>query len=409
MPVLHTVNSSNSAHKKSGYVIGGALLALSAAFRAWTYPTVSADYTSSLSHWMDALRGSAGLTPFAHIFSDYPPLYLYLLKLISLLPGYDLYWIKTLSCMFDVFLAVVMVLILKQIGDGSFTRPRLFLSFAIVVAVPTFLVNSSLWAQCDVIYTSFVMLSLYFLLRDRPFSASLAFAVAISLKLQAIFFLPVLLGYLLARKRGWLWLICIPAAFAVTLIPAAAAGGPFGDLFFTYVRQAGEFSQLSLSAPSAYVFFIHSSLSPLLSGALSVLGYLVAGSMAVALIAASYLRAGRRNPSEAAGHAEGLILLSLVSALAVPFFLPHMHERYFYMADAISVLYALYMPRRWFVPVVVVTSSFFSYMPFLSGQVPLFRHLLVNLDFFAVALFLLILWLSRLLCQIFRQMYYYGR
>lgn len=259
------------------------------------------------------------------------------------------------------------------------------------------MINSSLWGQCDVIYASFVILSLYFFLRDKPGFASLSFAVAISLKLQAIFFLPVLLGYLFARKRGWLWVACIPAVFVITLMPAVIAGGSFIDLLFTYVRQAGEFSQLSLSAPNAFGFFIHSTLSPIWIEALSFLGYILSGMIALILTSASYVYARR-----ATRRTEILVLLSLISALAIPFFLPHMHERYFYMADAISILYALYRPRFWFVPTIVVAASFFSYMPFLSGQVPLFRHLLFNLDIFAVALFLLILWLSSRLYSIWR-------
>lgn len=128
MPVSYSVNNSTGVTRtKDGYFIGGALLALSALFRIWSYPIVSIDYTTSLSHWMDALRGHAGLTAFTHVFSDYPPMYLYLLKILSYLPGYDLYWIKSLSCLFDVFLAFIVVLILRHIGDDWISPSRLFL------------------------------------------------------------------------------------------------------------------------------------------------------------------------------------------------------------------------------------------------------------------------------------------
>jgi Gpi18-like mannosyltransferase len=57
-------------------------------------------------------------------------------------------------------------------------------------------------------------------------------------------------------------------------------------------------------------------------------------------------------------------------ALLSPFLLPRMHERYFYSADVLSILYAFYFPRRWFVPLLVIGSSFLSYLPFLFGGTP---------------------------------------
>jgi uncharacterized membrane protein len=45
-----------------------------------------------------------------------------------------------------------------------------------------------------------------------------------------------------------------------------------------------------------------------------------------------------------------------------------MHERYFYMADVLSIVVAFYRPRLWLVPVLVQFASFFSYLPFLFGR-----------------------------------------
>lgn len=368
-------------------MIGGFLIALSAFLRFISYPIVSADYTSSLVHWMDALRGSPGLTAFAHPFSDYSPLYLYLLKLISFLPGYDLYWIKGLSILFDILLAVIIVKVLKHIYAESFTHDKAFLAFSIVLLVPTFLMNSSLWGQCDSIYASFVLLSLYLILRNKPLGAAVAFGVAISFKLQAVFFLPVLVGYLLTKNRGWAQVIVIPIIYIITIIPAALSGGSFGDLLFTYVRQAGEFQELSLSSPSIYAL-VSSQASTVVQSILSDVGYVVALGLAVAIIYAvmSYIESlpdGVLRPSK-------ILFLSLVSVLAIPFFLPHMHERYFYLADVFSMLFALYRPRYWFIPAIIVVASFFSYMPFLSGQVALFGQLMIPLGICAVALFVLV-------------------
>jgi Gpi18-like mannosyltransferase len=59
------------------------------------------------------------------------------------------------------------------------------------------------------------------------------------------------------------------------------------------------------------------------------------------------------------------VRVALASALLVPFALPYMHERYFYAADCIAIVYGFYFPRRFYVPLAVVTISLFSYFPFL--------------------------------------------
>jgi Gpi18-like mannosyltransferase len=49
---------------------------------------------------------------------------------------------------------------------------------------------------------------------------------------------------------------------------------------------------------------------------------------------------------------------------------PLMHERYFFPADVLSVAYAFYVPRRFWVPILVSLCSTLSYLPFLFGVEP---------------------------------------
>jgi Gpi18-like mannosyltransferase len=66
-----------------------------------------------------------------------------------------------------------------------------------------------------------------------------------------------------------------------------------------------------------------------------------------------------------------IIKLSLVLVLLLPFTLPHMHERYFFAADVISIIYAFYTPKHFFVPIIVGGASLFSYFPFLFREEPI--------------------------------------
>jgi len=57
----------------------------------------------------------------------------------------------------------------------------------------------------------------------------------------------------------------------------------------------------------------------------------------------------------------------MLCALNMPFSLPHMHERYFYIADVLTVIYAVIYPKRWILPTIVITSSFLLYGVYLFG------------------------------------------
>jgi Gpi18-like mannosyltransferase len=67
-------------------------------------------------------------------------------------------------------------------------------------------------------------------------------------------------------------------------------------------------------------------------------------------------------------------------ALAIPFFLPEMHERYFYLADVISIIYAFYFPRYFFVAIIMQLCSLLSYVSYFL-QTPI-----VNLACVAIAM-----------------------
>jgi hypothetical protein len=60
-----------------------------------------------------------------------------------------------------------------------------------------------------------------------------------------------------------------------------------------------------------------------------------------------------------------ILKITLVFALAIPFLLPEMHERYFYLADVTSIIYAFYFPRYFYIAVIIQLCSLLSYAPFL--------------------------------------------
>ena len=102
------------------------------------------------------------------------------------------------------------------------------MAYAVVLFLPSVVLNSAAWAQCDAMYTAALLACLYYLLVNRPNRAVLAFSIAFVLKLQAIFFAPFLLLLVLKRKIKLRSLVLIPAVYILSIIPAAIMGRSYG-------------------------------------------------------------------------------------------------------------------------------------------------------------------------------------
>ena len=68
--------------------------------------------------------------------------------------------------------------------------------------------------------------------------------------------------------------------------------------------------------------------------------------------------------------------LAMFFAIFLPFVMPKIHERYFFLADMLSILYAARYRNRRFMPLLVVGASLMSYMPILTRQRPVDERVL---------------------------------
>jgi Gpi18-like mannosyltransferase len=415
-------------------IVVAALFILAIVVRVLFYHVQTSDYTIFVSQWYDFIKAH-GFAAFKDDFANYNPPYLYLIGLTTLLPIPKLVALKSLSVVFDAVLALFTYLLVRLKYGRGFAA---LVSALVLVWAPTIIINSSAWGQCDAIYVSFCLGSLYFLLTKRYAWACVFFALAISFKLQAVFFAPVLLLFVLKRMLPLKYLLLIPAIFLLLLAPSFIAGRSATSLLMIYPAQAGtggtgggqfngagfngrgyrggngfngqrptipttpggsgnpgngqqpgtppsgnnpygsyrggthlspsnangngltspnfsgfsSSSSLTLNAPSFYQWLPASA-----PQFWKWLGIALAG-LFILLIAALLLKSKQALTTALA------LKIALVFALAIPFLLPEMHERYFYLADAISIVYAFYFPRLSFVAVITQLCSLFSYSPY---------------------------------------------
>jgi Gpi18-like mannosyltransferase len=341
----------------------------------------SGDYRMFLSQWYDFFRDHGRWQGLARAPDElrsycYPAVYMYLISLSTLLPLPKLYAIKLISIVADYVGAWFVFKIVRgpltpslcpSNGEKvSSTRERLSSALPIAAALaflflPTVVMNGALWGQCDILYATGLLASLFYVLERRPVAALVAFGIAFSLKPQAIFLGPLVAGLFVTGRLPWkhFW---IPAAVHVgCAAPAMLAGLPVRDALGLWISAAVNPTALTLGAPNWYqwIFEAEPGIFFWPGVVLTVVGTAMFGLLM------------RERPTGGLSERQWLVSLALLSVLFPPFFLPGVHERYFFAADVLSVVYAFYVPSRWMVAALVQFASGFAYLPYLFGKEPL--------------------------------------
>ena len=312
---------------------------------------VSGDYLGFNSNWYLHIKTN-GFSVFKENFSNYTPVYLYMLYIVSLVFPHisTLVAVKLPSILFD-FVGAFFIFRTVQLRYKGLYIPTL--AFLAILASPTVLLNGAAWGQTDMIFTSFLAGSVYFLMNRKSNWAMACFGLALAVKLQAIFLGPFIVILLLKKQITRPSLLLIPLVFVVTLLPSWIAGRPLMDLLMIYAGQLTEYHHLSLNIANLYAWLPDSYFD----------NFYLAGLVWGVMISFVFILIGYKSPRPL--ERKHILELAVASAMIVPFFLPKMHERYFFAADVLSILYGFYFPRRFYIPLGINLASFFSYWPFL--------------------------------------------
>ncbi|MGV3024208.1 hypothetical protein ACED96_00670 [Clostridium thermobutyricum] len=313
------------------------------------------DYTYFLKPWVNYIATHGGLRSLATIPANYNVPYLYILTLIAKAPQYSLYLIKIVSIIFDYILAFAGALIIgKLLENKSSKRFAQIFVFLGILFIPTVILNGSAWAQCDGIYSSFCLFSIYFLLDDHPSISFIFFGIAFAFKLQAIFILPVLIIlYFSNRKYSILNFLWIPIVNVILYIPALISGRSFSKIISIYFTQESQYKKLTLNMANIYSFF-HSGENNMIRTA-GIIFTLFIFAMIFCFIIYKKKKLSNLN----------IVTLSLLSVLISTYFLPGMHGRYVYLAVVLSVIYAIMKKSKFYVAIILMFNSFMNYIRYL--------------------------------------------
>ena len=308
------------------------------------------DYTAFLSNWWNEIYQN-GLRSFGMNIGDYTNFYLVLLFIGTFITTNSLIYIKMATFFFEILFVLTMYVILRRLVH----KPRK-ISAVIAIAssfIPTLIFNGAVASQCDVIYTLMIIIMIYFTFREKYKTALLFFGLAFAIKLQSIFVAPIIL-YLLVHKKIKIYdLMIIGIPYIAFAIPSIIAGKSMWDIIAVYINQTNNYTYWTLNAPNFYQIL---KLNFVEASGLIYLPILLVGISIIALI---YLF--RKQYSK-----ELILKLCVFFAILVPYFLPKMHERYFFVADMLAFIYVLIDGRKKIkLFLLVVIASFFSYASFL--------------------------------------------
>lgn len=338
--------------KKAEIILPALIMLIIIVIRAFLFSHETDDYLDFLSPWVQFFRDNGGFKALGYSVGNYNPPYLYFLALFSYIGISELYLIKLLSLMFDVLLAWACMKLLSV-----FVRKRgmLMACFFVILSLPTVALNGAYWGQCDSIYVFFAVWSVYLAFSEKPVGSMIALAASLAFKLQAVFIMPAFFIFLLAGKIKPKHILVFPAAYTVFLLPPVICGRPIFEVLTQYFSQAGTVGDaINYNSPSVF-----SMLGNLDSAVWSRPAVIAAFSFMLLVFFFAVLKRESLSDKMVFG-------LTLLLAIGIPFLLPHMHDRYFYLADVLSVVAAFTAPAFFPLPCFVQFASFLSYYAYLN-------------------------------------------
>lgn len=332
---------------------------------------VSLDMRDALLPWFDQIKAAGGLSALSSQVGDYGLLYQTIISLMTYVDISPIYQYKLLSVAFDAALAVMAALVYKdlmlnglngkaqtvsrEVHESILTRSALV--GVLVWLLPTVMLNSAYWGQCDSIYAFFCLATLYQLRRGSYLFAFVLLGLAFSCKLQTVFIVPFIAVYYLITKRfSVVYILLSVAVMWLMGVLAFAYGRGLLAPLQIYYGQSSHYELMYLSFPSFWVLLGDDYWGFRWYAIFFTLCVVVTG-MYVCLNHRRFLHSRVNYYCVVAWFIWSMVL-----------FLPCMHDRYAYLLDLLLVMMACCDRRFIKYAVVALLTSLYFYGCFLFVQ-----------------------------------------
>lgn len=347
----------------------------------WSFrDMVSGDAYSFLLPWYDTAKG-LGFNALANQIGDYNIIYQFIIVIFTKLPIKPLYCYKIFSVIFDYILAVTIGYLVSQISSKH-SKLIFWAGYSITILCPTVFLNSSCWAQCDVIFTTFIVLALLMLSKEKYTAMFIFYGLAFSFKFQAIFLLPFfLLLYFMTKKFTILNFLIIPLVMITSSIPGIIHGRSFTDVFSIYLSQSNTYQFLQGNYPTFWCLIGNSGIA---GNDIFFMFKHVAMFFTVAVLLAQFVYLIYNNIHM---NFRNLIYIAFLSCYTCVFFLPVMHERYSFPYEILGIIVLFYNRKTIFSWIGLIILACFTYGNYLFGlgvtinYIPAFLNLCIYISY----------------------------
>ncbi|MDP4237927.1 MAG: hypothetical protein Q8904_00460 [Bacteroidota bacterium] len=323
-----------------------AIIVFGIIFKLILLPVKTGDYVVFLEPWIEFIRSHGYASSLKYNFYDYTPSYIYILISITKFGFNPLYSVKIVSILFE-YLAAFFI---GKIAYQKYKSNLIFLiSFAVIPLLPTIMLNSSYLSQCDSIYASIILGSIYFALRNKNVLSIALLGLAFAFKMQTVFILPFFFVSMLKGNICWYYFFLIPSIFILSILPTWLYGRDFSELLRVYLSQTDHYRLLTMNFPNLYIWINNVFYEPV-----KIIG--IVATIIITLFSGLWL-----SNKQFSFTYENWIRLAFLSSIIVPYMLPGMHERYMYLGDLVGVLYYLVLRKNIHLPLGILLVSLYSY------------------------------------------------
>jgi Gpi18-like mannosyltransferase len=360
----------------------------------------SIDTTVAFVPWVTYIQTHGHLHALKSPIGDYFASYYSVLALASYLSPWlsPLSEVKLIPLVFDLVIAFMAYKIV-QLLESEYAGPKPFgwawfkplLAAIIIFALPSLMVDGAAWGQCDSLYISFLLISVYFLMRHAPIPASLFFGLSLAFKLQAIFLGPFLLVALLRGRFRWWHVVFVPIGSFLTFLPSMFMGRSLGSLLLAYKNQPQSTKDFATNVANFWSLYLRFHL-PTSDGFNSTAALLLTIAVAVLVVYIGYTQKVLSTP--------WLFFFATYTLAIMPYVMPKMHDRYFLSAQVFLVILACHRLRFALAAALMEVSLLLvsvRYFGVTDGRAYLILAILANSA--GIGLLCLELWSSRKLSQ----------
>lgn len=320
---------------------------------------ISEDMLTAFLPWFDAMKDGGGLAALSKQVGDYGLLFQTVIALLTYIDANPVYLFKIVSVFFDFLLAISIAYFVTNYGaDNVLTenekRKKMSFAYAYVLLLPTVVMNSAFWGQCDSIYTFFLLWSVWFLYKEKYILSFFALGWSLAFKLQAVLLFPLFVYYYFSQKKFSLLNVLItPCTFWFSGIVVYIYRQRSLDSVGIYSNQVAMFERMWMNVPSFWCFFPDDYER----------FHVIAICLTFVLLGIGFLMVlSRRKRMDTF---EKIIGLAVFIEWTCIVFLPAMHERYTYVMDLLLLVLFLVNWKYFSYTFIAVFTSYLTYTAYL--------------------------------------------